>query len=576
MRRNKNLEILTLREGSWAIEGAARDIESAEKTAMQFMARPGVMGVRVVKESLKDIRNPSPGDILFEKLRATGNGDQIAVGEIGNTPPVCEDVEELFQGAGRKTINRLFRAYLDKQGVTPTEVMHNAREMKRAMDFQSMLPSAVARVAQLQSRGEDGGDTGTRRDALFGFVEKISERARNAESKKLPSIEKDGINESIERINKSANGEAPGYLFRVAASRDLVGKRNWWDKFATSVGWAEECESDPALANLDWFISDALSNAEVLQDLLGEQESLAGALITLMEIADGVREIDEEKAGNPENVEATALKINKLFRKAKLPESKLAVMDRVCRQLQSSGALTKDKEDEPKVFREMLQKLIPGTELVGGPEMAEAITHRQSHIINKGGEGGLKAATASVLPALRDPGRKAGYLLALFESDLGRSILKDEIEHHLNGLFMTPASVNQIVRSSVAPNKKMEKVTSIFYRIQNSNLPDARKQQLTQHLDELLATYIVDGRILDRVDDPDKPLHIRAFMLVSMCQPEMLPDGKASKLAREIIVKHLRRPNFETELVAQIADPTKKEKILRDFHVQLQRSGFFG
>jgi len=575
MRRNTNLEILTLRDGSWAIEGAARDLETAEKTAMQFMARAGVMGVRVVKETLKNIQSPAPGDILFEKLRPAPSGERIAVGEIGSTPPICQDVEDLFHGPGRKTINRLFRAYLDKQGVTPTEVMHNAREMKRAVDFQTLLPSAVAKVAQMQARSEEGGDVGARRDALYGFVDKISERAKKAESKSLPSLEKEGVNEAIEHINKSANGEAPGYLFRVAASRDLVARRNWWDKFATTVDWAEACESDPALANLDWFISDALSNAEVLQDLLGEQDSLAGALIALMEIADGVREIDPERAENPENVEATALKINKLFRKAKLPESKLAVMDRVCRQLQTSGSLTRDREEEPKVFREMLQKLIPGTELVGGPEMAEAITHRQSHIINKGGEGGLKAATASVLPALRDPGRKAGYLLALFESDLGQNVLKDEIDHHLNGLFMTPASVNQIVRSSVAPNKKMEKVTSIFYRIQSSNLPDARKQQLTQHLDDLLASYIVDGRILDRVDDPDKPLHIRAFMLVSMCQPEMLPNGKASKLAREIIVKHLRRPNFETELVAQIADPAKKEKILRDFHVQLRRSGFF-
>ena len=91
----------------------------------------------------------------------------------------------------------------------------------------------------------------------------------------------------------------------------------------------------------------------------------------------------------------------------------------------------------------------------------------------------------------------------------------------------------------------------------------------------MLASYVVDGKILDRLDDPNKPLHIRAFMLVSMCQPEMLPDGKASKLAREIIVKHLRRPNFETELVAQVPDEAKKEKILRDFHVQLHRSGFF-
>ena len=121
----------------------------------------------------------------------------------------------------------------------------------------------------------------------------------------------------------------------------------------------------------------------------------------------------------------------------------------------------------------------------------------------------------------------------------------------------------------------MEKITSIFYRIQNSNLPESRKEQMTQHLDELLARYVVDGKILDRLNDPDKPLHIRAFMLVSMCQPEMLPDGKASKLAREIIVKYLRRPNFEIELVAQVPDAAKKEEILRNFHVQLHRSGFF-
>lgn len=574
MLRSKNLEILTLRDGSWAIEGAASNADSAQETALQFLARAGVSGVRVVKDSVKDIHNPAPGDIIFEKMKQTGGGDRIVVGDIPNAPD-CEDVEDLFSGTGRQTINRLFRAYLDKQGVTPTEIMHNAREMKRAMDYETMMPSAVAKVAQLQARGREDRDPNQRRDELYGFVDRINARAKGVENVKLPSLATGDINEAIESINKSASKESPGYLFRVAASRDLVNVRSWWGKFAMAVDWADACESDPALGNLDWFISDALNNTAVLQDLLGNQDSLAGALISLMEIADGVREIDPEKAENPETVEATAAKINELFRDAKLPEAKAAVMERVCRQLQGNGALTRDKEEEPKVFREMLNRLIPGPELVGGPEMAEAITHRQSHIINKGGERGLKEAAASMLPALSDPGRKAGYLLTLFDSELGKNLLKDEIDQHLNGLFMRPESVNQIVRGSVAPNKKMEKVTSIFYRIQQSNLPDSRKKQLTQHLDELLATYVVDGRILERLDDPDKPLHIRAFMLVSMCQPEMLPDGKASKLAREIIVKHLRRPNFETELVAQIPDPAKKEKILRDFHVQLHRSGFF-
>ena len=106
--------------------------------------------------------------------------------------------------------------------------------------------------------------------------------------------------------------------------------------------------------------------------------------------------------------------------------------------------------------------------------------------------------------------------------------------------------------------------------------PPQRKVALTERLDELLVSYITDGKILDKLDNPEKPLHVRAFMLVSMVQPEMLPKGKASNLARNIIVGHLRRPNFEDELVAAIPDPSEKAKTLRKFHEQLHRCGFFG
>ena len=574
MRRNKTLEILTLRKGIWAIEGAAGDLETAQTGALQLYGRPDVLGVRVIKESAKDINNPAPRDILFEKMRSTGKADRIIVGEPSGEARVCETLEDLLDSESRKSINRLFRAYLDKNTVTATEVMHNAREMKKIMDFENMLPSAVLKVAQMQSRGENGPSLGERRDILFSLADQLNARAKEAESFDLPSLAKVGINEAIAQINQKADGGAAEYMFRVAASRDLVDIRNWWSKFAMLVDWADICTSDPARTTLDWFISDALGNASVLQDMLGDQDSLADALICLIEIADGVRSIDEEKAQDAGTTEATAAKINILFKDYKLPEAKRIVMERVSRQLQGGGSLIKEGADEPEVFRKMLQRLIPGTEVVGGPKMAEAITYRQSHIINKGGESGLKAATASVLPVLYDPGRKAGYLLSLMDSDLGKDLLMDEIEQHLNGLIIVPDSVQQIVRAG-PPNKKMEKITSIFYRIQKSSLSESRKEQMTRHLDELLASYVVDGKILDRLNDPDKPLHIRAFMLVNMCQPEMLPDGKASKLAREIIVKHLRRPNFEIELVSQVPDAAKKEKILRNFHMQLHRSGFF-
>ena len=145
------------------------------------------------------------------------------------------------------------------------------------------------------------------------MADQLSTRAKGAESLDLPSFAKIGINEAIEQLNQKADGGATEYMFRVAASRDLVDIRNWWSKFAMLVDWAGACTSDPERASLDWFISDALGNTSVLQDLLGDQDSLADALICLIEIADGVRSIDEKKASDADTTEATAAKINLLW-----------------------------------------------------------------------------------------------------------------------------------------------------------------------------------------------------------------------------------------------------------------------
>ena len=140
MRRKKTLEIITLRNGKWSIEGTAGDLETAQTTALRLYSRPGVLGVRVIKESAKDINKTAPSAILFEKMRSTGKADRIVVGEYSGEGPVCETLEDLLDSESRQSINRLFRAYLDMNTVTATEVMHNAREMKKFMDFENMLP----------------------------------------------------------------------------------------------------------------------------------------------------------------------------------------------------------------------------------------------------------------------------------------------------------------------------------------------------------------------------------------------------------------------------------------------------
>ena len=320
-----------------------------------------------------------------------------------------------------------------------------------------------------------------------------------------------------------------------------------------------------------------IKDADVLRDMLGHQRDLASALITMICFANGEPIGEEPENLTIEHPAYTNIQLNKLIGAGKLPESKTVLVDRVRRQLEGLSPLSKgDREEEREVFHGLLNKLIPDINIIGGADMAEAVTTRQSTIINKGGQKGMKEAAASVLPTLADPGRKAGYLLSLLESKLGSEVLGAEIDNHLDALLVGSPSVNHLVREKLPPNKKMAKITSIFNRITKSALPDNRKEQLTSRIDELLASYIVKGKILDKIDNSERPLHVRAFMLVSMVQPEMLPKGKASNLAREIIVNHLKRPNFESELVSQIPDPKEQANTLRKFHEQLHRCGFFG
>jgi hypothetical protein len=568
-------EILTQRDGNWQIEAVAAKKDDSESIARQMLGRPGVTGVKVVRETGRAISQIKASDVIFERMKAAGGGDKVFVNEIDEAPD-CESPADLMGADGRMTVNRLFRSYLDKNNITASEVMHSYKELKRAMDADTLVPSAIAKVAQLQSRDSDV-SSNERRDILFGFVNEITERARKAEAKKLPRIRAEGFDSAFTKLCDIADGDEFDYLLRVTVTKELLDNRNWWGKLVQTVEWADPAEDPRALGALDGFLSDTLANNSVLQDLMGQQEDLGSALINMIALGSGQMDIGAPEDHPDESVEKTAAQLNKLLGAGKIPDSRNMLMDRIRRQLMGKGALSKGQEDgERERFKDILDRLVSREEILGGPDMAEAVTERQSRILNKGGMAGLREATGRVIPALGEPARKANYLLSLHESKLGKGELADEIQNHLNTLFMRPDSVHRIVRDDLPPNRKMEQVTSAFYRIQNSTLPESRKEQLMGHLDELLASYIVDGQILQKIDNPDRPLHIRAFMLVNMCQPQMLPKGKASDLARQIIIDSLKQPNFETELVSQIEDEAEKGRVLRQFHEQLHKCGFFG
>lgn len=563
-------EIHLQRDGRWLIDSSADSQAEAEDIAKKALNRQGVTGVKVVKETTRG--STAREQVLFERTRSGTGSDKIFVADVDEAP-VCDDAVDLYGIGGRQVLNRLFRTYLDKNGVTATEVMHEFRELKRLVDADTLVMSGIGKVSALQAKlYPDIGDASARRDALFGFLDALTERARDAATKKLPLIRQDGFERVIGKITDSADGPDCAFLIRLAVARELVQERSYFAKLGQTVDWAMPCEAEAGREVADTFISDTLCNPETLQDLLGARNSLASALGALVSLAQGSLEVETD--GKPDDApEAVAGRLVDLFAKGALPDSSIVLVDRVRRQVAGKQPLSQSGGDEEAdALKDLVATLMPEDTLLGGDSMAEALTHRQSRILNRGGTNGLREATGRLLPVFGDPVRKAAYLIDLSRSGLAETI-GDEITMQIEGLFLRPDSVKQIVRDDRPPNKKMQTVTAVYRKFQEADIDAALKGRIVARLDDLLARYITEDKILDRVDDPNRPLHVRAFMLLAMCSPDMLPEGQASKLARQIVVKHLRRKNFEDELVAQVP-VAEKERVLRDFHVQLHRCGF--
>ena len=566
-------EILALHGDTWQIDATVNKKSEIEEVASQILGESGVSGVRVVHDSIlieKSINDLEEEDFVFEKIKDAVQ-EKIFVGEI-DTAPKCEVADDLLKPDALTTLNRLFRKYLDKNNITAMEVIHNGKEIKRLNDADTLVPSAVGKVAKIQSENSDA-SSNERRDILFEFMQEITNKANQAEERGLPAIKKTSFTEAISELKKTASEGELQYLVNVIIAKELIDTRSYWGKLLQTIRWASDLDDSGVEAALDRFIADVLANNSVIQDLLGDQLDLGSAVIEMLDLGSGSLETGELDELQEEGMEWTKAKLNQIMARPSFKISQLILLERAEQQIAGSGKLSKEGETgEQERFNAILDRVITKDEVLGGAQMAEALTERQTRLINKGGLTGLKEAINTLIPSLRSPARKIALLLSLASSKMAEDKLEQFIQEHIETLLIKPSSISGIVSPDLPPNRKMEQITSSFYQIEKSQLEQALKDKITARLDDILASYLEESKIIEKIDNPSRPMHLRAMMLVGMCQSEMLPRGKASNIARDVITKHLKKPDFNTELVAQV-DEAEKDNVIARFQSQLKRAG---
>jgi len=554
-------EVQVLRNDRWSTEATRRGEAGAKQHANELLGDKKCAGVRVIGNTIN--RDGSITErVVFEQTQAVNGEKAIQINPVSVAEPHCNRPRDLFAMESRALFNRIFRSYLEEITLTPTEVMHNYREIQRLNDRDSLVQSAVSLVAKLQTAGTDQ-SLRDRQDEIYALLEQMEARAKAAENRELPPLRPLFSKTMAEVAGLDASN--PDYLAMVVLARELSGINSWIGKLDKLCKLISVETGPQAILMLDTVIADVLG-ANVIQEILGWKRSLGSAIVSMLDLADGILEIDKSEAAD------MVKQLNQLFSNGALPVSRQVVVERALRQLRSKAPLYQaDPAREMQEYQLVLARLLQPGSILAGAQAVEALTERSTQFVEQGGATGRKAAINATYKALPDPARGVMYLAELTNTGFAEAHMNDIIEQ-MDTVFSVRV-IDDLCRHSKSRKDRMVSATGAYNVIETSTLPEAVKQQVTKHIDAVLERYLVDEDIINKLDKPQDHIRDRAVRLVKFCGAGVLPNGKALALARKRVVELLRQPNFDVHFVEDIDDPVRAENTIREFHKMLVQAG---
>ena len=562
-----NFEIQVYQTDHWVTRDYRETETQARTLAKNLLNINSIEGVRILKNWMRADGVETAREIFVEQ-KPPSKEVKAQISPIDEAP-YCQKTSEFYRLASRTTMNRLLRRYIEQVYVTPTEMLHNYNALRRVQEVDQLFPNAVDRVATLQAKNS-GEPPKDRRDHLYRVVAKMTRRAQRAEQHpNLPSLRSVSPQEAMAQVGRIAPEGEVEFFALVALCRDLVASRSWLHKLERLAYLGGPSGSDLMLPLIDRVLADLVAIPSALQDILGFQRNLGRALIAMADLMEGCFETSRSDAREQLAV------LQPLIATGQLPETRQALLERLLQQLASGQPLNRhDPDEEQPTFLAVVQRLHRGTDFLGGPATAAAITRRFTYAVEAGGLTGLRQAVKGVLELFPQQMFQLHYLTALAQSELVGD-LGEAIVGHLDQMISVP-TLDRMLPQNLSALDRLTQAGQLFTTLSTlTQLPEEPLRQLVSKLDLLLGEYLTQTGMIDKLDDPGLPLRDRAIRLIEFCASGLLPVGSAAmQSARDRVITLLRQPNFDMQLLEGLDDLAQCERTLRNFHALLMRAGF--
>ena len=336
-RPGRRYEVMAQRGGRWVIDCHVATEVDALARVEELYADESIGAVRVVRAHFGGGGDSFETQIM-ERVRETRRGQPpLRLAAAPDENAWCETLADFYGPSSRYAIARLLRNYLDRYQITPTELLHNHRWIKLLDNQESLLPSAIQRMAALQAEQRKL-DRRACADAIDKFVNEASGKARDAlASRAAPKLGDGGLPALAAALDERVKDPAEhGFWQRCAVARAFEDMNAFAAKFERTMEWAGADLPPAMLPLIDELCAGVMGAASMIKDTLGNQPHLGAALTALADLAAGRQEPD--LAGAPAGFAAFAA----LMSKAAMPETRSVLYDRLQRELATDKSLSRE------------------------------------------------------------------------------------------------------------------------------------------------------------------------------------------------------------------------------------------
>ena len=458
-RPGRRYEVMTQRDGRWVMDCHVATEVDALARAEELYADESIAAIRVVRAHFGGGGKSFETQIM-ERVREARKGQPpLRLAAAPDENAWCETLADFYGPSSRYAMARLLRNYLDRYQITPTELLHNHRWIKLLDNQESLMPSAIQRMAALQAEQRKL-DRRVCTDVIDKFVNEASSKARDAlASRAAPKLGEGGLPELAEAINERVKDPAEhSFWQRYAVARAFEDMNAFAAKFERAMEWAAADLPPAMLPMIDELCAGAMGAASMIKDTLGNQPHLGAALTALADLAAGHQEPD--LLGAPAGFAAFA----DLMSSAAMPETRSVLYDRLQRELATDKPLSREAPlVQRRQFETLMDKLADDTGLfAGGLAMVAALARRSRRFDIVGGVEDIRLTAATPMERIEE-------LLATEKTMVSRR------QQQSVGTYLHDA-IDKLDGAAAA------ELITLRTRIGDTGLPDAMKKALTARI----------------------------------------------------------------------------------------------